>query len=91
MDVIRHDAETDHGVILMKVQEIRTLAKGRGLKPGRLAKTDLVRMLQKEEGNFDCFGKAGSHCDHLECKYHKWCLSLSNLDLNVENYNYPPC
>ena len=62
-------------VILMKVQEIRTLAKGRGLKPGRLAKTDLVRMLQKEEGNFDCFATAvAGDCDQLGCMWREDCF-----------------
>lgn len=37
----------------------------------------VIRRKQLHEGNFDCFGKAGSHCDRFECRYHRWCLSLA--------------
>lgn len=62
----------------MKVEEIRILAKGRGLKPGRLAKTDLVRLLQKQEGNFECFATAiDGDCDQTACLWREDCFSAS--------------
>jgi hypothetical protein len=36
--------------------------------------TVLYRKRQLAEGNFDCFGKATTHCDQLQCKYMCTCL-----------------
>jgi len=36
----------------------------------------LIHKKQRLEGNFDCFGKARSFCDQVECKYRQWCLSV---------------
>ena len=62
----------------MKVQEIKTIVKERGLKPGRLTKTDLVRLLQQEEGNFTCFATAvDGQCDQLTCMWREDCFSAA--------------
>jgi hypothetical protein len=34
----------------------------------------LYRKKQLAEGNFDCFGKATTHCDQSQCKYIRTCL-----------------
>ena len=36
--------------------------------------TALYRKRQLAEGNFDCFGKAKSHCDQFQCKYKGLCI-----------------
>ena len=36
--------------------------------------TALYRKRQLAEGNFDCFGKATTHCDQFRCKYLSLCL-----------------
>lgn len=52
----------------MKMQEIKVIAVEKGIKPTRLKKADLIRSIQVQEGNFDCFGSAsGGECDQLEC------------------------
>lgn len=62
----------------MKVQEIKNIVKERGLKPGRLTKTDLVRLLQKEEGNFTCFGTAvEGECDQIGCMWRDDCFGAA--------------
>ena len=33
-----------------------------------------VRRKQRNEGNPDCFGRAGAYCDQLKCKYRSVCL-----------------
>jgi len=50
----------------MKIQEIRTIAKEQGIKTGNLIKPELIRAIQKSEGNFDCYGSATSEfCDQV--------------------------
>lgn len=62
----------------MNMQVIRETAKTRGVSPGKLGKIELVRTLQREEGNFDCFSKAYSgYCDQSACLWREDCLSLS--------------
>ena len=38
----------------MKLQEVRAIAKQRGVDPGRMKKAELIRALQRAEGNNDC-------------------------------------
>jgi hypothetical protein len=45
-----------------------------------LARVEAVRLLQRESGHFDCFGRAGSgYCDQGGCSYHAECLSVSQM------------
>lgn len=59
----------------MLMQEIRTIARDRGVKPGKLNKANLIRTIQKEEGNFDCFGTAAMACDQDRCLWRSDCLT----------------
>ena len=58
----------------MNMQEIRALARERGLKTGNIKKADLVRVIQRDEGNFDCFGRAAGGCDQQQCLWRADCL-----------------
>ena len=42
----------------MRLEDIRTIAKSRGIKIHHLSKPELIKAIQTEEGNFDCFGSA---------------------------------
>lgn len=45
-----------------------------------LARVEAVRLAQRQEGHFDCFGRAvNGYCDQGECAYHTECLSVSQL------------
>lgn len=45
-----------------------------------LARVEAVRLEQRSQGNFDCFGRAGEgYCDQGACAYHAECLSVSRL------------
>lgn len=60
----------------MNVEQIRSIAKQQGLKPGKQTKAALIRMIQRAEGNFDCFGTAvAGECDQLHCLWRQDCLS----------------
>jgi hypothetical protein len=62
----------------MKIQAIRTLAKEKGIKVGRLNKIELIRSFQQAEGNNDCFAKTYvQECNQLNCLWREDCLIAS--------------
>ena len=59
----------------MNMNEIKMKAKALGIKVMATAKKgDLIRQIQKAEGNFDCFGKAEDYCDQWNCCFREDCL-----------------
>ncbi len=59
----------------MKIQEIRVRAKSVGLRNiFGLSKAEIIRRIQRAEGNFDCFGTAKDFCDQRECCFREDCL-----------------
>jgi hypothetical protein len=58
----------------MKMNEIRLKAKALGIKTKAVKKADLIRQIQKTEGNFDCFGTAQNDCDQWNCCFREDCL-----------------
>jgi hypothetical protein len=62
---------------VMKIQEIRAKAKALRLKNTfGLSKAELIRKIQKAEGNFDCFGTAKAYCDQFECCFREDCFKF---------------
>ncbi len=62
----------------MNIQAIRSIAKARGIKSAKLSKTDLIRTIQREEGNFPCFATAvDGSCDQWNCAWRADCLPPS--------------
>ncbi len=62
----------------MKMQDIRTIAKKKGLKISRLNKTSLVKKIQITEGNYDCFATASNnYCDQSSCIWQSDCLKIA--------------
>ncbi len=62
----------------MKIQEIRAIAKKKGVNSARMKKAELIRAIQKTEGNFDCYGSAAAgFCDQAECAWLSDCLKDS--------------
>ena len=59
----------------MNLQEIKKIAKAKGIKTGNLKKTELVHTIQRAEGNFDCYCSATSgFCDQMNCLWRKDCI-----------------
>ncbi|MDQ7836317.1 MAG: hypothetical protein RDU24_13120 [Humidesulfovibrio sp.] len=55
-------------------------AKKKNSREAMLARVEAVRLSQRNEGHFDCFGRAGEgYCDQGECSYHSECLSVSRM------------
>ena len=59
----------------MTVNEIKTMAKDRGIKIIKgMKKADMICAIQSGEGNFQCFGTAENFCDQDKCTWKKDCL-----------------
>lgn len=58
----------------MKMQEVRALAKSLGVKSFGKSKLELIKEIQRKQGNFDCFGSAEGYCDQLECQFREACV-----------------
>jgi hypothetical protein len=62
----------------MKLEDVRSIAKTRGVHPGKLSKTELIKSLQADEGNFDCFSTAyGGECDQVGCLWREDCFETA--------------
>lgn len=59
----------------MKMKQIQAMAKEHKINPFRKTKVDLIREIQRAEGNFACFGTATDYCDQYECRFRTLCLS----------------
>lgn len=59
----------------MQMTEIRTIAKTLGVKTARMSKADIIKEIQKAEGNFDCFATpSDGYCDQMGCLWRDDCL-----------------
>ena len=58
----------------MKLDEVKKIAEGYGIKPGKMRKADLIREIQKCEGNVSCYdtGQASS-CGQQQCCWREDC------------------
>ena len=62
----------------MKIQKIRDIARGQGLEPGKAEKAELIRAIQRKEGNFDCFATARDGvCGQSACRWREDCFAAA--------------
>lgn len=60
----------------MTLKKIKEIAKEKGIKVGNTKKENIIRSIQRAEGNFDCFGTAKDGvCDQFNCLWRKDCLA----------------
>ena len=58
----------------MDMKELRKIAKRHGINTAKMKKEDVIRAIQRAEGNFDCFGSARSgHCSQDACLWRQDC------------------
>ncbi len=63
----------------MKMQDIKAIAADMGIKAGRIKKADLIRAIQVEEGNYDCFGSERiQSCAEQGCLWREDCVKEFN-------------
>ena len=59
----------------MHIQTIRSIAKKLGISSAKVSKPELIRAIQRAEGNFDCFDTASDgYCDQYDCFWREDCL-----------------
>jgi hypothetical protein len=62
----------------MNLTEVKSKAKGFGIKIGRQNKEQLIKAIQVEEGNFDCFASASAgYCDQSDCIWRDDCFTMA--------------
>ena len=62
----------------MQMTEIKTIAKQHGVKPSKLKKTELIKLIQLTEGNADCFATpAVGYCNQESCLWRSDCLKAA--------------
>lgn len=65
---------TEFEVRRMTMPEIKAKARGLGIRPGKMKKTELIHAIQSAEGCTPCFGWSGGECPHVECCFMPDCL-----------------
>ena len=58
----------------MTMPEIKIKAKALGITPGKMKKTELIHVIQRTEGNTQCFGWSNGQCPNIDCCFMKDCL-----------------
>lgn len=62
----------------MKNKDIKLIAKSMKLKVGKLNKMQLIRLIQKEENNNQCYATTEvKSCGQDGCSWHSDCLKVS--------------
>jgi len=65
----------------MQMQQIRAIAAEKGVTGSHRSKRDLVRAIQRQEGNFDCFATdPAGLCDRADCLWQADCPPTARRD-----------
>ncbi len=60
----------------VEIIDVKRIAGKHGIKTGKMKKSEIIRSIQRAEGNFDCFGSAVSgECTQGDCLWKKDCLT----------------
>jgi hypothetical protein len=58
----------------MKLEDVKKIAKDRGLQIKNLKKAELIRAIQRDEGNSECYNtNASETCGQLSCTWRDDC------------------
>jgi hypothetical protein len=59
----------------MNLRKIKKIAKTKGVKVGNMKKENIIKSIQRTEGNLDCFGTARSgECSQVDCLWRTDCI-----------------
>ncbi len=59
----------------LSLRKVKVIAKSKGIDPNEMDMSDIIRTIQRTEGNFDCYGSADSgNCDQSGCSWRRNCL-----------------
>ena len=61
----------------MRMGKIKQMAKSLGLRISpEMKKPEVIKAIQRKEGNFDCFGTVVDYCDQEKCLFREDYLVL---------------
>jgi len=67
----------------MNMQQVRSVAKERGVKVGKLKKFELIREIQSQEGNIACYATdVDGSCDQSGCLWKADCSVAAKKGAN---------
>lgn len=59
----------------MRLSEIEKKARTKGVRDTwKFSKKELIKEIQRKEGNFDCFGTAKNNCTQYVCCWREDCV-----------------
>jgi hypothetical protein len=62
----------------MKLAEVCVIAKSQKINPGKLSKTELIKMIQSNEGNYACYATASTgECNQSGCSWREDCFDAA--------------
>lgn len=66
----------------MKIEKVRKKAKVLGINWGKMKKAELIRTIQKAEGNTPCFGNSNNgNCPYTNCCFREDCLKVPSYSV----------
>jgi hypothetical protein len=60
----------------MTVNEVKDKARGLGVEPKKMKKTELIHAIQTAEGNTACYGKSNGQCPYTNCCFISDCFKV---------------
>ncbi|MSM40393.1 MAG: SAP domain-containing protein [Geobacter sp.] len=58
----------------MKIDEVKALAKQKGVKAGKMKKAELIQAIQRAEGNEECYNSGNAPtCGQEQCLWREDC------------------
>ena len=60
----------------MKMADILAKARGLGIDPANMKKTDLIHSIQRAEHNTPCYGTPKGQCQYTSCCFRVDCLKI---------------
>jgi hypothetical protein len=70
----------------MRMAEVKEKAKQLGIKPGRMRKAELIRAIQKAEGNIPCFQTDVDACGETGCCWRDDCQGEPGVPNAVKEF-----
>ena len=68
----------------MQMKKIKEIAKKKGVIPGTMSRTDLIRAIQRAEGNADCFATMHvNDCNQVNCLWRVDCQAELIAQANI--------
>jgi hypothetical protein len=70
----------------MQMKRIKEIARKMGVDPGKMGRTDLIRTIQRAEGNADCFATPYvNDCNQANCLWRVDCQAeiMAQADIPI--------